>query len=122
MTDQQSPSPLDDQPSDAGQSTPEVIEPQSQPVVASAPSNALSKEGPWRIRLLGVLLFVFGAGLQFLIMASDERFSFSVPLGFSCCALAAAGLLLATGAFAPLEDANQALDFHQLKRPGLLLL
>jgi 4-amino-4-deoxy-L-arabinose transferase-like glycosyltransferase len=83
---------------------------------------------PWadahsrRIRSLGLLLLLLGAGFQFLLMASDERFTFSVPLGFSCCLLAAAGLLLATGAFSSEQAPSQVLDVKALKRPALMLL
>ncbi len=118
MTDEHSPSPSDE-PSGAQHSEAQGSELPSELTSLSAPSAAAK---PWRVRLLGLVLLIVGAGLQFLIMASDERFSFSVPLGFSSCLVAAVGLLLATGGFASSDNPSRVLDIAQLRRPALMLL
>jgi 4-amino-4-deoxy-L-arabinose transferase-like glycosyltransferase len=88
----------------------------------AVPVATATEAPPWRVRLIGLALLVAGAGLQFLIMASDERFSFSVPLGFASCTVAALGLLLATGGFTFQDQPAHSLDVRQLRRPALMLL
>ena len=66
-----------------------------------APPAAQAEPSPWaRLHLVrGSLITLLGAVLPFLIMASDRRFSFSVPVGFVGCLIASFGILDLVGAF-----------------------
>jgi hypothetical protein len=69
---------------------------QGQGAESAAPTQSVKKRFSFhlpRSRWIGLALFLLGATLQFLIVASDQRFTFSVLLGFISCAVAAFGAL-----------------------------
>ncbi|HTM45808.1 MAG TPA: glycosyltransferase family 39 protein [Polyangiaceae bacterium] len=71
-----------------------------------------------RSRWIGLALFLLGATLQFLIVASDQRFTFSVLLGLFSCAVAALGALSFVGSLEPTESpAQTVVELSDLARP-----
>jgi 4-amino-4-deoxy-L-arabinose transferase-like glycosyltransferase len=67
---------------------------------ATPPTTEAKAEQPARLHLVrGTLITLMGALVPFLIMASDRRFSFSVPVGFAGCLIASLGILDLVGSF-----------------------
>jgi 4-amino-4-deoxy-L-arabinose transferase-like glycosyltransferase len=63
--------------------------------------QSVDKREPWLVfrRWPGLLLFLIGAGLAFVLMANDRQLSVGVPLGALACLIATVGLLDVCGTF-----------------------
>jgi 4-amino-4-deoxy-L-arabinose transferase-like glycosyltransferase len=87
-----------------GEVLPSEFAPADPPPAEAAAEPQPAAPAPKLHLVRGTLITLLGALVPFVIMTCDRRFSFSVPVGFAGCLIAACGILDLIGAF---DDAGE---------------